>query len=325
MRSTLLILFTGLLLLSSCATSLELEEAWEAPAPPPPPAPYHIQAGDRLLVEYCRAFPPMDSYVLGVGDELQIQVHQHDELALTTSVAPDGTIAFHRVGTVPAAGRTVDQLRDALEEALAAYFPAPEVSVFLLASDVRTERFVEMLLRHPNGATREVRVAADGRVSLPGVGPVEVGGASLLEAEARINDALQERLPSLQVVLNSLSSVQNIYSIMGEIESPGVYPMPGETTLVEALAQAGGETEYADLERVVVMSRGSDGAVEARLYDVADALAHGNPLPDVVLRPRDTILVLSTGIGNVNDAIELFIRRNLPVQVGTGVVYRLNE
>lgn len=324
MRSSPLFPCLGLAFLLACATPLDLEESWEAPAPTAPAPPYRIQPGDRLQVEYCRAFPPVDSYVLGVGDQLQIQVHQHEELALTTTVAPDGTISFHRVGSLAAAGRSIEELRDALEAGLAAYFPEPEVSVFLLQSDVRTERFVDMLLRHPNGATREVRVDADGHVSLPGVGSVTVAGASLLEAESRINERLRRNLPSLQVVLNSLSSVQNVFSIMGEVEKPGVYPMPGETTLVEALAQAGGETEYADLERVVVMSRG-DGVVEARLYDVAGALEHGNPLPQVVLHPRDTILVLRTGIGNVNEAIDLFIRRNLPIQVGTGVVYRLNE
>jgi polysaccharide export outer membrane protein len=315
------------MLLFVCACSTESKIRVDEPYTPPPARLVELRselaAGDALEVEYSRNFPAVETYPLGIGDQVDIEVYNHPELSLATTVAPDGTISFHHVGTVPAAGRTIDDLRARLSEALAAVVPSPVVSVFLRQSDVRVTRFLELLLSHPTGALREVRVGAEGSVSLPGIGRLQVAGLSAEQTQELCNQKLHESLPTLSVYVAMKRQAGDVFTVWGEVEKPGRFAMEGEYTLVEALAVAGGATEYGDLERVVVMSYPVNGEpAVASLYDVDDALTHGQSMAGVRIRPRDTVLVLRSGIGDVNEAIDLYVRRNLPFNISLN--YRLN-
>lgn len=309
---------------SACAQPLRLEEPFAPPTPTPPGAPFRLAAGSEFEVEYCRRFEPVAEYLLGVGDRIRITVHPLPELNADTLIAPDGTVSFHRVGTLPAQGRSVEELRRALQDGLASHYPEPpEVTVILLESDARTERFVDMLLRSGEGAVRAVTLGPNGSASLPGIGAVDFTGLELAAAERALNARLQASYPSLQVVLNADGRVPAKFSVLGEVERPGLFDLVSETTLVEALAGAGGETEYGDLARVLLMSRTADGGVEGTLYSLTDAFAHGNSLPMVRMRAGDTLLVLPTGVRDVNRFIEQYVVRNLPIRVGAN--YQLNQ
>lgn len=307
----------------ACTARPDLAAPYAAPAATPPPPPFRLAPGADFTAEFCRLFQQVEEYRLGVGDRLEIHVHQLPELTATTLVAPDGTISYFRVGAIAALGRTANELRDDLQSRLTAHYPEPIVSVILIEVDARTERFVEMLLRSSEGARRDLTVGSDGRASLPGVGSVDLLGLELSEAETLINARLQASYPSLQVVLNSEGTLKSRYSVLGEVNKPGLYDLENETTLVEALAAAGGETEYADLGSVLLMSRTADGGVDALLYSLEDAFAHGNSLPMVRVRPGDTLLVLPTGIRDVNRFFEQYVQRNVPIRVGAN--YQLNQ
>ncbi len=307
----------------SADSKIRVDEAYTPPPARPVELRSELAAGDAIEVEYSRNFPAIQTYPLGIGDQVEIEVYNHPELSLGTTVAPDGTISFHHVGTIPAAGRTIEELRARLTEALATVVPSPIVSVFLRQSDVRVARFLELLLSHPTGALREVRVGAEGSVSLPGIGRLSVAGLTAEQTQDLCNQKLHETLPTLSVYVALKRQAGDVFTVWGEVEKPGRFTMDGELSLVEALAVAGGATEYGDLERVVVMSSPVNGEPAiASLYDVDDALAHGQSMSGVRIRPRDTVLVLRNGIGDVNAAIDLYIRRNLPFNISLN--YRLN-
>lgn len=317
---------TGCVLALCACTSEPKVRVDEAYTPPPPRAielRTNFAPGDALQVEYSRNFPAMASYPLGAGDQIEIEVLSHPELTLDTTVAPDGTISFHQVGTISAAGRTVEELRVQLTAALTPVVPNPMVSVFLKQSDMRVARFLELLLSHPSGALREVRVGPEGSVSLPGIGRVQIAGLDAEQTQELFNTRLHEELPTLSVYVSMKSQSGDVFTVWGEVAKPGRYTMDGEYSLVEALAAAGGATPVGDLEKVVVMNFpvGKEPAI-ATLYNVSDAFAHGQSMSGVRIRPRDTVFVLRTGIGDVNSAIDLYIRRNLPFNIG--VTYRLN-
>lgn len=310
-------------LVCGCTSTPQIDATYHAPAPRPVETREVLWPGDSLTVEYSRSTPAVSAYTLGVGDQMDIEVFRHPELTLSTMVGPDGTIAFHQVGTLVAAGSTVEDLRTRLQQALAPHYPDPAVSIFLKQSDTRTARFLELLLSHPTGALREVKLGADGRVSLPGIGTVELGGRTPAEAEALLNDKLHESMTSLSVYVTPKHQAGAVFSVLGEVAKPGRYPLEADCSLVEALAIAGGGTNVADLERVVVMGFPSPNEpARAHVYDLKDALDHGQPMADVLLHPRDTVLVLRSGIGDVNAAIDLYIRRNMPFNLSLG--YRLD-
>jgi protein involved in polysaccharide export with SLBB domain len=307
-----------------CASVVTLNEPYEAPPATPLPAPYRVSPGDRLSLEFSRVFNPVSDYRLGINDRLSVHVQKRDDLQLDTKVAPDGTIAFHFVPRFKAAGLTIDEVRQVIQDGLSSSgMDKATVDVFLIEGDTLTEAFIQMLLQSPTGSMRELVVNRSGAVSIPGVGPVTVSGQTVEEVEASLNRTLQEMMPSLQVIVNTVFNASATFTVVGEVLKPGTFTMTGDISLVEAVATAGWETEYGDLSRVLLMSRAEDEVIEASLYDVDEALAHGDPLPLVRVRPRDVIVILRTGVGNSNRAIEQYIRRNLPINIGAS--YRLNN
>lgn len=128
------------------------------------------------------------SYVIKPGDTLQVEVLEDSSLNRSVLVLPDGNINFPMAGTVPAQGRSVDQLRQSLSSALAGNFatsPNVYVSVSQLAKPKAT------------GGRSTMDVYAVGEVAAPGIVAVKpgttllqflaaVGGVTKFGADKRI-------------------------------------------------------------------------------------------------------------------------------------------
>lgn len=72
-----------------------------------------------------------DSYVLGPGDQIEINVFGEPDLSRTVTIKPDGIIALPLVNQVKAAGRTAAQLEAELTRMYAKYLKAPSISVLV--------------------------------------------------------------------------------------------------------------------------------------------------------------------------------------------------
>jgi polysaccharide export outer membrane protein len=71
------------------------------------------------------------SYVVGIGDVLEINVWKESELSKTVPVRPDGMITLPLVGEIKAAGLTPEQLKDQLTSALQKVVTDPQVTVMV--------------------------------------------------------------------------------------------------------------------------------------------------------------------------------------------------
>lgn len=93
-----------------------------------------IMIGFFLAVVLATGAHAQGTYRIKSGDSLQIEVLEDPNLNRNVLVLPDGTITFPLVGTLPAAGRSVDDVRAALISALAPNFAAdPNVFVSMAA------------------------------------------------------------------------------------------------------------------------------------------------------------------------------------------------
>ncbi len=77
------------------------------------------------------ATPPVDTYIIGPGDSLQIFVRDNPALTIDVPVRPDGRISIPLVQSIMAAGKTPDVLSADIEEALGRYIRAPLVTVIV--------------------------------------------------------------------------------------------------------------------------------------------------------------------------------------------------
>ncbi len=73
-------------------------------------------------------------YLIGLNDVLNISIIKPDKYEITTTVAPDGTINFPYIGSVPVKGSTVIEVQMKIEEGLAERMPNPVVLVSLVES-----------------------------------------------------------------------------------------------------------------------------------------------------------------------------------------------
>jgi polysaccharide export outer membrane protein len=95
-------------------------------------------------------------------------------------------------------------------------------------------------------------VRPDGKLTVPLAGELQAAGRTAREIEDEITQRLGTRLtsPVVSVVVKELNS-SRIY-VLGEVAKPGVYPLRGPTNLLEAIAVAGGLTEFAGKSNTVL-------------------------------------------------------------------------
>ena len=136
--------------------------------------------------------------------------------------------------------------------------------------------------------TRTVQVDPDGRFALPLVGVVQAAGATPTELAGTIADRLRERyMRNPQVAVNAETINQNV-TVEGQVRAPGVFPVTGRTTLLQAMARAQGLTENANTSYIVVFRRVGEQQMAA-LHDVR-AIRQGI-YPDPEIYPNDVISV----------------------------------
>jgi polysaccharide export outer membrane protein len=130
-------------------------------------------------------------------------------------------------------------------------------------------------------------VRPDGKVTVPLAGEVTAAGRTAHELEAELAEKFATRIaaPTVTVVVKELNASRVF--VLGEVAKPGAYPMRGALTVVQALALAGGMTEFADKGGIVILRR--DGASQQRLRLDFDDAVRGAAAIELV--PGDTVVV----------------------------------
>lgn len=136
-----------------------------------------------------------------------------------------------------------------------------------------------------------VPVRPDGRITVPLVGEIAVAGKTPMEVQAMLTAKFREYVtaPAVSVVINQINSWK-VY-ILGEIRAPGEFDIIRPTRLVQALAMAGGFTEFANKNEIVVLRGRSDGGEERMVLSVKNITSGKTLSDDILLRPGDTIIV----------------------------------
>lgn len=101
--------------------------------------------------------------------------------------------------------------------------------------------------------SRQVPVRPDGKISLPLVNDVQAAGLTPTE----LRDVLTKRLtefvpnPEVSVIVSDVRSFK--VSVIGEVARPSRYELKSWTTVADALALAGGFTQFAARSRIVIL------------------------------------------------------------------------
>jgi polysaccharide export outer membrane protein len=143
------------------------------------------------------------------------------------------------------------------------------------------------VFHEPDLSLEDAQVTAAGMVRMPLVGDVPVAGLSTGEASDVIAGRLGERyLVSPQVTIFVKKAVSRRITVDGEVREPGLYPIEGRISLVQAVALAHGPTRLAGKAVVI---RQADGQRKAALFDLA-AIRKGKAADPEIL-PGDMVIV----------------------------------
>lgn len=283
--------------------------------------PYELQVGDRIRVESLtagRGTPP-----LGASNQPELP---EDVINRELVVQPDGTITLPLLGQVKAARLTVPQLRDQLEELYSKYYRTPAITVTPIQVNTRLEDLLNTVDSRAGvlgGLQVQAVVTPSGHIQLPALGSVFVQGLTLEEARQEIDARYEEAVPDVQVTIDLAQRSSRYVYVVGEVSQPGRYELQAPTSVMQAIALAGGWNIGANLRQVVVFRRGPDWRLMATMVDLRGALYARRPVPadDIWLNDSDVVLVPKTPIQMADELIEQVFTRGLYRVVPSDVIW----
>jgi polysaccharide biosynthesis/export protein len=139
--------------------------------------------------------------------------------------------------------------------------------------------------------SRSIPVRPDGKISLPLVGEIQAAGRTPLQLEQEIASKLKNYIaePEVTVMVQQINSEK--FNILGQVAKPGSYSLTRGTTVLDAIATAGGFRDFAKKKGIYILRQAGTGT-EARLtFNYNDVIKGKHLEQNIKLEPRDTIVV----------------------------------
>jgi polysaccharide export outer membrane protein len=277
---------------------------------------YRIRVDDQLDFVYRLTRVELGSpYALNVGDEIRVESLTDEKIDRNLLVQPDGSITLRLLGQVPAARRTVADLTRDLEQRYQKYYKVPAITVTPIRVNTRLEDLRSSIdSRYGRGGQSfATRVSPDGTIQLPGLGSVPAIGLSLDELKREVDERYGQIVRGIEVTPVLIERAPRHIFVVGEVVNSGRFPLVGPTSVMQALALAGGWTNGGDLRHVVVFRRAEDWRLLATRLDIQGAWNGKRPCPadEIWLRDSDVVVVPRTGVMRATDAIDLLFTRGL--------------
>ncbi len=139
--------------------------------------------------------------------------------------------------------------------------------------------------------SRSIPVRSDGRISLPLIGEVQAAGRTPMKLEKDIATKLEPFLtePEVTVIVEQINSDK--FNILGRVAKPGAYSMTDSTTVLDAIALAGGFRDFAKQKNVYVLRQNPDGTQTKLPFNYREVIQGKNTDQNIKLQRHDTIVV----------------------------------
>ena len=135
--------------------------------------------------------------------------------------------------------------------------------------------------------TIEAEISPEGKIVVDGVGPLQLAGKNVNEANRYVCDVLGKLYAESNISLSVGTTRSIVVQVLGEVVAPGSYTMNALSTAFNALYAAGGISDYGTLRSINVYRGGKSIAT----IDVYDYIFNGNVDGNVHLLDNDVISV----------------------------------
>jgi polysaccharide biosynthesis/export protein len=139
--------------------------------------------------------------------------------------------------------------------------------------------------------SRSLPVRSDGMISLPLIGDVQAAGRTPSQLQQAISSSLRNYIdnPEVTVIVQQINSKK--FNILGQVTKPGSYPLTESTTVLDAIALAGGLRDFAKKKSIYVLRSNSHGGDSRIMFNYKAVIDGNHPEQNIKLEPRDTIVV----------------------------------
>lgn len=172
---------------------------------------------------------------------------------------------------------------------------------------------VEVTVPSAPELSKTATVQPDGRITLPLAQPVMAADRTIDELQGSISQAYAGTLlrPQVQVSVKSTQPIKVF--VGGEVKNPGVFDMTGDGDALRAVIQAGGFTNGAKRNQVVIIRRGPDGRAMMRTANLLKGLTSPGGADLVPLRRFDVVYVPRSGVSETGLFMQQYFRDLLPI------------
>jgi polysaccharide export outer membrane protein len=145
------------------------------------------------------------------------------------------------------------------------------------------------VFNEPGLSFEELPVSSGGTIAMPLIGTLPASGKTAAQLAADINEKLNARfLRDARTAVSVTTAINYTVTVDGAVTKPGIYDIPGRLMLSQSLAIAGGGSQFARMNEIIVF-RDINGQRYAARFDMNDIRA--GRAPDFALKQRDTVVV----------------------------------
>ena len=144
--------------------------------------------------------------------------------------------------------------------------------------------------KEPDFTREEVLVRLDGKLTFPLLNDVQAAGLTTLDLKGIIENGLKDYVSNPVVTVNVRQPLSKRFYILGEVQRTGEYPLVKHLTVLQAFALAGGFTEWAAKDEIILL-RNEDGKDKMYRIDYKDITKGKDLSQNIKLEPDDTIIV----------------------------------
>jgi polysaccharide export outer membrane protein len=139
--------------------------------------------------------------------------------------------------------------------------------------------------------SRTLPVRPDGKISMPLLHDIQAAGLTPMQLRDKIATALSEFMPNPEVSVTVLEVRSYRVSVLGEVQRPGVLQLRAPTTVLEALALAGGFRDFASPSKIVIFRKNGNGTTEKLRFNYNRAVGTTATEENLALRSGDVVVV----------------------------------
>jgi len=136
--------------------------------------------------------------------------------------------------------------------------------------------------------SQSLQIRPDGKITLPLLGDVAAAGKTPAALRDSLTSSLKEFITSPVVTVIVVEAQPKTVSVIGEVNAPGTHPIKGQTTVIEALAMAGGFKDFANTKNITIQRSTPTGTTRIK-FNYKDAIKSESK--QMCVEPGDVIIV----------------------------------